>query len=161
MNSSFPSMLALVSLGRYNGCMTYRYDGTNWIVRLNKGERLMDGLRQLIAQEKLASAWLQGLGGAAWAELGFYDLPNQTYHWQKIDEPLEITSLQGNIAFDGAGEPVFHVHGSFSRADMTAVGGHVKDLEVAGTCEILVRPWNGDKLTRKPDDQIGLSLLDL
>lgn len=154
-------MFALGSLGRYNGCMTYRYDGTNWIVRLAKGERLMAGLKELISKEPVASAWLSGIGGSAWVELGFYDLPTQQYHWQKVDEPLEITSLQGNIAFDEAGEPVLHMHGTFSRADLSAIGGHVKDLEVAGTCEILVQHWDSDKITRRHDEQVGLSLLDL
>lgn len=130
-------------------------------MRLEKGERLMAGLQELIEKEPVGSAWVSGLGGAAWAELGFYDLPNQSYKWQKIDEPLEITSLQGNIAFDEAGEPVLHIHGTFSRADFTAHGGHVKDLEVAGTCEILVSHWDGEKITRRHDDQVGLSLLDL
>lgn len=141
--------------------MTYRYDGENWIMRLEKGERLMAGLTELVSKEPVASAWIQGLGGASSVELGFYDLPSQQYHWQTIDELLEITSLQGNIAFDEDGKPVFHIHGSFSRADMSAIGGHVKDLEVGGTCEIFVRHWNGDKIIRKPNEQIGLSLLDL
>lgn len=121
----------------------------------------MDGLKELVEKEPVASAWISGLGGAAWAELGFYDLSEQQYEWNMIEEPLEILNLQGNIAFDETGNPIFHLHGTFSRADMSALGGHIKDLEVAGTCEILVQHWGDDKIMRSHDDQVGLSLLDL
>jgi predicted DNA-binding protein with PD1-like motif len=140
--------------------MVYKFDGFNWLVRLESGERLMENLLDVVRRENITGAWLSGLGAARWVELGFYDLGAKRYKWQKIDKLLEITSLQGNISWDG-NEPVAHVHGVFSDETMAAYGGHVKDLGVGGTCEILLHRWYSGQLTRALDEQTGLKLLDL
>lgn len=140
--------------------MKYKFDGFNWLVRLEKGELLVESLAKLFKEQKLPSCWVSGLGGAVWAELGFYHLDKKEYEWKKLAQPLEILSLQGNVAWDGE-EPVFHIHGSFSDDKMQALGGHVKELEVAGTCEILLHKWYANNLTRSRDENIGLNLLDL
>ncbi|HSX27338.1 MAG TPA: PPC domain-containing DNA-binding protein [Patescibacteria group bacterium] len=140
--------------------MTYKFDGYNWLVRLERGELLMENLTSLVKEQKIGGAWVSGLGGATWAELGFYSLETKDYIWKKLEQALEITSLQGNVARDGE-EPVIHLHGTFSDKDMQAYGGHVKELEVAGTCEILLHRWYEPGLKRTQDDQTGLKLLDL
>lgn len=140
--------------------MTYRFDGFNWLVRLQKGDLLMKSLSQVAKEENMVGAWVMGLGAASWAELGYYDLKDQQYRWKKLDRTLEITSLQGNIGWEG-GEPAIHIHGSFSDENMQAFGGHVKELEAAGTVEMLLHRWYSDKIQRKPDEQTGLKLLDI
>jgi uncharacterized protein len=140
--------------------MTYQYDGYNYIIRLEKDELLVESLQRFAAETKLESGWVMGLGAVQWAELGFYDLPTQEYHWKKLTQLLEITSLQGNLSrFDG--KPMFHVHGTFSGPDMQAFGGHVKEAAVAATCEIFIHTWFKDPLMRRHDAAVGLKLLDL
>lgn len=140
--------------------MKYKFDGYNWIVRLEKGEKLADNLLNLIRQENIGGAWLSGLGAAQSVELGYYDLAAKQYHWKTVDQLMEITSLQGNVAWDGD-EPVLHIHGTFSDENMVAHGGHVNDLVVGGTCEILLHRWYDGKLARSQDEDPGLKLLDL
>lgn len=140
--------------------MTYKFDGFNWLVRLEKGELLVENLTKLVKQEKVSGAWISGVGGAQWAELGFYDLSTKQYRWKKLAQLLEITSLQGSVAWKGD-DPVLHIHGTFSDEDMQALGGHVKELEVAGTCEILLHRWYADRLERAEDPETGLKLLEL
>lgn len=140
--------------------MTYKFDSFNWLVRLEKGELLVEVLTQLVKDQKIKGAWLSGLGAAEWAELGFYDLPTKQYNWQKLSQPLEILSLQGNVAREDD-MPVLHIHGTFSDQNMQAIGGHVKELEVAGTCEILLHRWYHESLNRSQDPDTGLKLLDL
>lgn len=140
--------------------MKFKADGFNWIVRLERGELLIESLDKIVRQEDIGGAWISGLGGAEWAELGYYDLEKQEYQWKKLDQLLEITSLQGNVSWLD-GEPKLHVHGSFSDQNMRAFGGHVKELQVGGTCEILFHKWYKDHLTRSADDSVGLPLLDL
>jgi predicted DNA-binding protein with PD1-like motif len=141
--------------------MTFQFDGYNWLVRLQKGELLVEQLTKLVRQEDIKGAWVSAVGGALWAELGFYDLDAQEYRWKKLDQLLEITGLQGNIAWDGD-EPALHLHGSFSDANMQAFGGHVRELAVAGTCEILLHRWYQPQgLKRTKDAATGLNLLDL
>jgi uncharacterized protein len=140
--------------------MTYKFDGFNWLVRLRKGDLLMRSLAEIAQKENVAGAWVMGLGAAAWAEVGYYDLEKQEYRWKKLDKTLEITSLQGNIGWDGD-EPAIHIHGTFSDENMQAFGGHVKELEAAGTVELLLHRWYDSKIRRKLDGETGLKLLDI
>jgi predicted DNA-binding protein with PD1-like motif len=88
-------------------------------------------------------------------------LPNQEYRWRLLQVPLELTALQGNIAVDELSQPMLHLHGTFSAADMRAYGGHIKEAEVAGTCEIFIHLLDGKELHRSLNDDVGLKLLDL
>lgn len=136
------------------------YDGYNWLVRLDKGELLIKTLTEVAAKERISAAWITGLGGAQWAELGFYDLKNQVYLWQKFKTLLEIISIQGNIALM-EDKPILHLHGTLSDRNMQTIGGHIKELEVAGTCEVMIHRWHGDNLTRTLSEEVGLNTLKL
>ncbi len=140
--------------------MKYRFDGYNYVVRLDKGELLVESLTKFAREQKLGGAWISGLGGALWAEIGYYHLGSKEYTWRKIDQLLEITALQGNLAWAGE-DPVLHLHGTFSDEKMQAFGGHVKELQVGGTCELFLHVIINQQLTRSQSDEIGLKLLDL
>jgi uncharacterized protein len=140
--------------------MTFQFDGYNYLVRLEKGELLVESLLQFAKEQKISGGWISAVGGALSAEIGFYDLAAQHYIWKKLDTLLEIASLQGNLAWD-ASEPVLHLHGSLSDKTLQTYSGHIKEIEVGGTCEIFVHVWNKDELSRTLDDQTGLNLLDL
>ncbi len=140
--------------------MVHRFDGYNYVIRLSKGELLVESLLKVAKERHLAGAWINGIGGAQWAEIGFYDLPKQHYVFKKIDQLLEITALQGTISLEKE-EPAFHIHGTFSDTELRAFGGHVKELCVAGTCELYVHTIFGPPLKRIHDDEVGLSLLQV
>lgn len=140
--------------------MKFRYDGFNWLVRLEKGEKLVECLIQLATSEHITSCWVSGIGGALLVELGFYDLKSKEYQWREVNELMEITSLGGNLVWDGE-KPLWHLHGTFAKSDLSAIGGHVKELVVGGTCEVLLHKWYGDNLSRSKNDEVGLKLLDL
>lgn len=139
--------------------MKYHFDGYNWIVRLEKGEKLIASLTELVKKENIKSSWISGLGAATETELGFYNLESKEYQWRKLKKLLEITNLQGNVSW-ADGEPILHIHGTFSDENMQAFGGHVRELTVGGTCEILLHAIQTE-LTRSHDDEIGLKLLDI
>ncbi len=140
--------------------MQYSFDGFNYLVRLDRGERLSEVLQQFAKETKIQGAWLSGLGGATQATLGFYDLQAKTYHWQTFDDLHEIVSLTGNLAYDQQGAFVFHLHGVLSDKTFRTVGGHVKDLVAGATVELFVhRAYQ--PTTRKKDNDTGLQLLEL
>lgn len=140
--------------------MRHIFDGYNHLVRLERGELLVESLTRLAREQHIKAAWIHGLGGAQWAELGFYDLPTRQYQWKKFDQLLEITSFQGNIAWK-ENAPILHIHGTFGAQDYTAIAGHVKELMIAGTCELHIHTIFGDTLQRTHDTDTGLSLLAL
>lgn len=142
--------------------MTYTYDGYNYLIRLETGERLMESLEQFARETKLTmpGAWLSGLGGASEATIGFYDLQSKEYAWQTFTELMEVASLTGNIAYDEQGMLVCHLHGVLAGKDLRAVAGHVKDLVAGATLELFAhRAYQ--PMRRFHDDATGLALLKL
>jgi len=117
----------------------------------------MSALVEFARTQNLQSAWVQGIGGAAKTTIGFRDPAAKEYIWHTYDQPLEIVSLQGNVAWVD-GEPFWHVHGTFSGADYEAIGGHVKELIVGLTCELFITP-TPFKLIRSHDEDTGLKLI--
>jgi uncharacterized protein len=140
--------------------MHYRRTQNELLVRLDRGEKLIENLNQLTIAEGLRTVWLQGLGGAQSAELGFYDLDSREYEWQSFHELMEITSLEGNLAWVDD-QPKWHIHGTLSGRDYQTVGGHVKELIVGGTCELRLVVMSDISLTRRVDSATGLQLLDV
>lgn len=141
--------------------MTYKYDGFNYVIRLNKGEKLAQCLNDFFAETKVDGAWILGLGGVQQATLGFYNLQTKQYKWKTFDKTMEVTSLQGNVAIGEDGKPVFHLHATLSDEEFNAFGGHVKDLTVGGTLEIFIHRTDDMPLTRKQNTEVGLALLEL
>lgn len=140
--------------------MEYREtEHDTFVVRIARGQLLMEQLKLFIEKEQVRSAWISGIGGAAWVELGFYNLEEQSYSWERFDAPVEINQLSGNIAYESSGELYIHLHGTFSDASFHSIGGHVTDLEVAGTCELLVKVFD-DELPRSLDETVGLKLFN-
>lgn len=140
--------------------MIYNFDGFNYLIRLDKGERLKECVERFVHETKLEGAWVNGLGAATEATLGFYDLDKKEYLWQTFEGLREVLSLTGNIAFDEKGELVLHLHGVLGDRQYNTVGGHVKDLVAGATLELFVhRAYQPTK--RRHDEATGLPLLDL
>jgi uncharacterized protein len=136
--------------------MVYSFDGFNYLIRLEKGERLKESVAQFVQETKLEGAWVNGLGGALEATLGFYDLEQ----WQAFEGLREVLSLTGNIAFDEKGELVLHVHGVLGDGQYQTVGGHVQDLVAGATLELFIHcAYQPTK--RKFNQGVGLPLLDV
>lgn len=136
------------------------FDGFNDVIRLQKGERLSDAIKQFVSKNELPGAWLSGLGAAQEVTIGFYDLDKKEYHWQMFEGLREVVSLTGNLAADESGAMVFHLHGVFSDREFKTIGGHLKDLVAGATLELFVhRTYK--PLARKPDTETGLSLLNI
>ncbi len=140
--------------------MVSLFDGYNYVIRLDKDERLSVGLQQFFEQNDVHGGWITAVGGALEVELGFYNLESKQYQWRTFKQTLEIVSLQGTCALDEQGKPVWHLHGVFSDDQHQTVGGHLKDLVVAGTCELFVHR-SYQPLHRKHNDDVGLNILDL
>jgi len=140
--------------------MTYSFDGFNYLIKLDKGERLTEAFEQFIQETNIEGAWVSGIGAVLEVTLGFYDLDRKEYQWRTITELREIASLAGNVASDEQQTMTFHLHGVFSDHAFQTVGGHVKELVAGGTVELFVhRAYQPTR--RKFDPEVGLQTLDL
>lgn len=138
------------------------YDGYNYTVRLDRGERLSEAMEQFFAESdtQILGASVTGVGAAEQLTLGFYDLDSKEYVWRDFASMYEITGLLGTIARDEHDNLMLHLHGTFSDRTYQVVGGHVKDFVVGGTCELFIHVTY-QPLKRKLDEQTGLKLLDV
>lgn len=136
-------------------------DEFNYTLKLERGELVVEKLTKFVRDNNLRGGWVLGLGGLAWAEIGFYDLEAQEYSWTKIEETLELTNLTGSIAWSGD-DPVLHLHATVSDASLHAKAGHLKEAEAGGTVEVFIHMWDKeDGFTRRLDEQTGLNLINL
>lgn len=139
--------------------MKFQKTDGSYVVRLEKGEQILQTLIQFCKNENIDSAYFNGIGAVESAELGFYHLDRKEYTWQKFENPMEVVSLTGNVSLVD-GEPFLHMHTVLSSENFQTVGGHVKEATVDATLEVFMQILN-TKLNRTMNDAVGLKLLEL
>ena len=88
--------------------MEYQRFGRDLLVRLDKGEELHDAIRSLSNHGISTAAITSGIGRVRGTEIGFLD-SNGIYQKMKIEEPMELLSMQGNLA-PGPDGAFAHIH---------------------------------------------------
>ena len=130
-----------------------------YVLRLTRGEELLETLQKFCSDNSIVGGWFTGLGSTDHAKVAYYDIGKKEYMVKEFPGPLEVANLTGNIAQkDGA--TVLHVHGTFGQTDYAAVAGHIDHLKVGPTLEIYLQPFTTE-ISRQKDETTGLNLLDL
>lgn len=137
--------------------MQFRKTEEGYLLRLLKNEKLLETLTKFCTEQTIHAATFSGVGAVVDAELGFYHLEQKQYHFQKIEQPMEIVSLLGNVSLVD-NNPFLHSHIMLGKEDLTCMGGHLKEATVGATCEIFLSPLQ-EKIERVYDAEIGLKLL--
>ena len=115
-------------------------------------------LTDFASGEQINNGYFRGIGAVDQLTCGHYKLPEQEYNFTKYNEPLEVVSLTGNIMLKD-NEPFVHVHGVFTNTKNEALGGHIKEMRVAVTLEVILTPLNTN-LNRELEESIGLHLIN-
>lgn len=129
-----------------------------FVLRLVRGEKVIPSLEEFCQHEQIEGGFFYGIGAVDQAELAHYNVDTQKYSSKKFDQALEVTNLTGTIALDREGL-VIHAHGTFSDTEMHCLGGHVVELRVSGTLELILHTTT--TLSKSIDTETGLKLLDL
>lgn len=129
------------------------------ILRLKKNDDVILGIINFCQKNDISAGWFSGIGAAQDAEISIYDLENKNYINKKLQGPLEIANLCGNVAKKD-GQTMIHCHVTLSDKNFATFSGHLNCAKVGATCEVIFQTIN-DNLTRKFDDDIGLNLLEL
>ena len=132
---------------------------TSYVLRLERGERIVEALTAFCAREKITAASFSGLGTCRNAEIGFFHIEAGAYAFRTFPEDCEITALLGNVSLVD-GKPHVHAHIVLGDSRFRSWSGHLKEAEVLATCEIVLIKLKG-KLLRKRDEKSGLNLLKL
>lgn len=130
-----------------------------YLVRLEKGELIVNVLTQFCQDKKIPAGVIGGIGGVSWAEIAFYDLGQRAYEYERHDELFEITNLTGNVSLV-SDKPFLHLHVTLADSNNHAYGGHLKEAEVAATCEVHIRTFS-KPIERAHNEAVGLKLLDI
>jgi predicted DNA-binding protein with PD1-like motif len=139
--------------------MRYKKTGPVYILRIDRGEEIVETLRRFCAEQKTTLGTVQGIGAAGHVEIGLFETATKEYHTTTLTGDFEITSLLGSITtMDGA--PYLHLHATIAGASFHASGGHLSSAVVSGTCEIFIYTVN-DSLERTFDADVGLNVFDL
>lgn len=127
------------------------------ILRLDPGDDAFSFLTDYCSKQLIGAASFTAIGSAGDVTLAYYNLQTKQFEDHPLQEELEITGITGNIALLD-NKHIVHAHGTFSRKDLSVIGGHIKKLIVSATAEVTLTKLEGN-LTRKFDEATGLNLL--
>ena len=136
--------------------MDYRKSGNTYIIRIDRGEEIMENLLSVIRKENIRLAHVEAIGACDYVKVGLFDVTEQKYHSKEFSGPMEITSLLGNITTKD-GEPYIHLHINCGDEDCHVIGGHLNECRIAATCEMFVTELEGE-VGRQVDERIGLNV---
>lgn len=137
--------------------MEYRKFNNSYVVRINKGEEIVEKLKELCEKEDIKVAEITGLGASNLVEIGLFNVNTKEYKTTTFEGMFEITSLIGN-ATRKDGEVYLHLHINFSDETGNTKGGHLVRCNISATSEIIVNKIEGN-VDRKLSDEIGLNLM--
>ena len=137
--------------------MDYRRFGNTLVVRLDRGEEILEQIRVLAERERIRLAAVQALGTVNDFTVGVFNTQTKTYASNDFRGPYEIVSLTGTIDTKDGGFYT-HLHMSAGDAQGRVFGGHLNRAVVSATCEMIVTCIDG-QVDRAFDPEIGLNLL--
>ena len=138
--------------------MEFRRFNDTCVVRMDRGEEVVENLTALCEREGIRLASVEAIGAVDRAVVGLYDVDKKVFHRKEFQEPMELTSLLGTVT-EKDGKPYLHLHATFCDANMQAHGGHVNALYISATCEMILRLLPG-QVGRRLDEVTGLNLFD-
>ena len=136
--------------------MEYRRFDNTIIARIDKGEEILAGVKELAEKENIRLASVAALGAVCDFTVGVFDTMEKKYHSNSFQGPFEIVSLTGTINTMN-GEFYTHIHMSAGNSNGQVFGGHLNRAVVSATCEMVVTVING-RVDRYYDEDVGLNL---
>lgn len=136
--------------------MDYRRFENKIVVRIDKGEEIIEKMLEVCKKENVLLANVNALGAVGEFEVGLFKTGEKKYYSTVHKGDFEIVSLTGSITTKD-GELYHHIHMSAADSENKVYGGHLNYAKVSATCEMFIDILNG-KVERKFDEEIGLNL---
>lgn len=137
--------------------MEYRVFGDSIVLRIQKGEEILDTIKAVCEQEKVALAEVSGIGAVNDVTLGVFNSEKFEYESQQFTGDMEIASCTGNVS-QMKGQTYLHLHmvvGNVTRGVVHA--GHLNRAKVSLTGEFIIRRIDGS-VDREYSREVGLNL---
>ena len=137
--------------------MDYRRFNDTIVLRIDRGEEIIEKVREVAEKEHIRLAEISALGATDDFTVGVYDVEAKRYDSKTFQGPHEIVSLVGTIT-EKDGAFYQHLHLSAGNQDCAVVGGHLNRAVVSVTCEMVIRILSG-AVDRRPDPETGINLM--
>lgn len=139
--------------------MLYKKCRNKVVLRIDKGEEIIETISALSSIENIKTANVFGIGAVDNVTIGLFESDKKKYCSKQFKQDFEMTSLLGNITTKD--EQVYlHLHINLADIDHHTFGGHLNEAYVSATCEIVIDILDM-KIERKFDRETGLNLISV
>lgn len=137
--------------------MDYRRFGQKIVARIDKGEEILEKIKEIALKENIKLAGVNALGATNNFTVGVYNVDEKKYYANEFKGAFEIVSLTGTINTMN-GEFYTHIHMSAGNDKGEVFGGHLNKAFVSATCEMVIDIIDGG-VDRIYDEETGLNIL--
>ena len=127
--------------------MEYLRTGNHIVVRFDRGEEILGGLKALALKENVRLASVSAIGAVGSFTVGAFKTGEKKYL---------SNEFSGTVS---GGDVYLHLHMSAADECGRVVGGHLNRAEVSATCEMVVSVLDG-RVDRSFSEEIGLNLME-
>ncbi len=136
--------------------MEYRRFNNTIVARIDKGEEILEQIKEIADKENIKLANINALGATNDFTVGVFKTAEKKYYSNNFKGDFEIVSLTGTINTMND-EFYSHIHMSCGNDKGEVFGGHLNRAIVSATCEMVINIIDG-KVDRYFDENIGLNL---
>lgn len=136
--------------------MEYRKFDSTIIARIDKGEEILEKVKEIALEENIKLASISALGAVNDFTVGVFKIDEKKYYSNSFQGYFEITSLTGTINTMND-EFYCHIHMSAGNEKGEVFGGHLNRAIVSATREMVITIIDG-AVDRYFDEEIGLNL---
>ncbi len=136
--------------------MEYRKFNNTIVARIDKGEEILDKIKEIANKENIKLANINALGATNDFTVGVFKTDEKKYYSNNFTGDFEIVSLTGTINTMN-GEFYSHIHMSAGNDKGEVFGGHLNRAIVSATCEMVINIIDGT-VDREFNENIGLNL---
>jgi len=139
--------------------MNYKQFNNKVVVRIDKGEEIVDCLKKICKEINIKLGSIVGIGSTDKVTIGLLNTKTKKYQSKEFTGDHEIAHLVGNITMMN-GEVYLHLHITICNIEHKAIGGHLTSAIISATFEGIIDIMEG-QVTREYNDDVGLNNLKL
>lgn len=137
--------------------MEFKMTDSTYFIRLDPEEKIIETLLAFLEENYIPSGMLMAVGAVKGVTLRYFDQKTKNFVEKVFTEPMEVTSLTGNITTMN-GAPYLHPHIVLAKRDFSTISGHLQEGVVGPTLEVIIRSFDLS-VDRIFSEGIGLNIL--
>lgn len=137
--------------------MEYRKFGNDYVVRIDRGEEVLESISSVCKKENIRLGTVSGIGALNSVTLGVFDYSQFKFLSETYTGAYEIASCSGNIS-EMNGDNYLHIHMTVGNVSTDEVhAGHLTKAIVSLTGEFFLHKLDGS-VDREYSPEVGLNV---